>query len=109
MGFRMMKIPARNWLLPLTAALALALSLSTDAFAKPRNEPGRPQNSGQAMPANAPARSPDEAARQAARQYDAAKVLSVKTVQQGNRKVHVVKLLTRDGVVKTVRVPADGR
>lgn len=46
----------------------------------------------------------EEAARQAARQYDA-KVLSARTVQQGKRKVHVIKLLTKEGVVKTVRIP----
>jgi hypothetical protein len=46
----------------------------------------------------------DEAAQQAARQYDA-KVLSAQTVQEGKRRVHVIKLLTKDGVVKTVRVP----
>jgi hypothetical protein len=45
----------------------------------------------------------DEAARQAASQYDA-KVLSAQTVQEGNRRVHVIKLLTKDGVVKTVRI-----
>lgn len=50
----------------------------------------------------------DEAARQAARQHDA-KVLSARTVQQGNRKVHVIKLLTKDGVVKTVRIPVRER
>ncbi len=49
------------------------------------------------------AQSLDEAARQAARQYDA-KVLSAHTEQKGNKKVHVIKLLTRDGVVKTVRI-----
>jgi hypothetical protein len=47
----------------------------------------------------------DEAAQQAARQHDA-KVLSAQTVQEGKRRVHVIKLLTRDGVVKTVRIPA---
>jgi hypothetical protein len=45
----------------------------------------------------------DEAARQAASQHDA-KVLSAQTVQEGNRRVHVIKLLTKDGVVKTVRI-----
>jgi len=45
----------------------------------------------------------DEAARQAARQHNA-KVLSAHTVQQGNQRVHVIKLLTEKGVVKTVRV-----
>jgi len=45
----------------------------------------------------------DQAARQAAKQYDA-KVLSARTVQEGDSKVHVIKLLTRDGVVRTVRI-----
>ena len=56
-----------------------------------------------AMPADA-ARNKEQAAREAARQYDA-KVLSVKEQKQGNSSVYVVKLLTKDGVVKTVRVP----
>jgi len=46
----------------------------------------------------------EEAAQQAARQNDA-KVLSARTVEQGDRRVHEIKLLTKDGVVKTVRVP----
>ncbi len=55
------------------------------------------------------AQSLEEAARQAARQYDA-KVLSARTVQEGNRRVHVIKLLTKDGVVKVVRITVrDGR
>jgi outer membrane lipoprotein-sorting protein len=57
-----------------------------------------------AMSAGAWAQSLDEAAQQAARQYNA-KVLSAQTVQEGNRRVHVIKLLTKDGVVKTVRIP----
>jgi cell division protein YceG involved in septum cleavage len=50
----------------------------------------------------------DEAARQAARQYNA-KVLSARTVQEGNKSVHVIRLLTKDGVVKTVRVTVKKR
>jgi uncharacterized membrane protein YkoI len=57
-----------------------------------------------AVPAVAFAQSLEEAARQAARQYDA-KVLSARTIKQGNRQVHEIKLLTKNGVVKTVRVP----
>lgn len=49
------------------------------------------------------AQSLDEAASQAAKQHNA-KVLSAHTEQKGNKRVHVIKLLTRDGVVKTVRV-----
>lgn len=55
------------------------------------------------MPVSAFAISLNEAAQQAARQNDA-KVLSAKTVQKGNNRVHEIKLLTRDGVVKTVRI-----
>lgn len=55
------------------------------------------------MPVSAYAITLQEAARQAARQNDA-KVLSAKTIQQGDRRIHEIKLLTRDGVVKTVRI-----
>ena len=56
-----------------------------------------------AMPAALCAQTLDEAAKQAARQYNA-KVLSARTVQEDNKSVHVIKLLTEDGVVKTVRI-----
>ena len=55
------------------------------------------------MPVAAFAISLDEAAQQAARQNDA-KVLSARTVEKGGRRVHEIKLLTKDGVVKTVRI-----
>jgi len=55
------------------------------------------------MPVSAFAITLEEAARQAASQNDA-KVLSAKTVQRGDKRVHEIKLLTRDGVVKTVRI-----
>lgn len=57
-----------------------------------------------AVPAASFAQSLEEAARQAARQHDA-KVLSARTVTQGNQRVHEIKLLTKDGRVKTVRIP----
>ncbi len=50
----------------------------------------------------------DEAARQAARQHDA-KVLSAHTVEEGKKRVHVIKILTSKGVVKTVRVTVRDR
>ena len=50
----------------------------------------------------------DEAARQAALQHDA-KVLSAHTVEEGKKRVHVIKLLTSKGVVKTVRVTVRDR
>jgi uncharacterized membrane protein YkoI len=48
----------------------------------------------------------EEAARQAARQYDA-KVISARTVTVNGQRVHEIKVLTKDGVVKTVRIPED--
>ena len=56
------------------------------------------------IPVSAFAISLDEAAQQAARQNNA-KVLSARTVQKGDSRVHEIKLLTRNGVVKTVRIP----
>lgn len=68
-------------LLTLLMAVMLALSWPSTAFAQTK----------------------EQAARDAARQYDA-KVLSVKEQKQGQDTVYVIKLLTKDGVVKTVRV-----
>lgn len=56
------------------------------------------------LPLTVFAQSLDQAAGEAARQYDA-KVLSAHTEQKGDREVHVIKLLTRDGVVRVVRIP----
>lgn len=50
----------------------------------------------------------NEAARRAAKQNDA-KVLSARTVKQGNNRIHEIKLLTKKGVVKTVRIPENSR
>ena len=71
----------KKWLLHIALASILALAATADVWAQ----------------------SLDEAASQAARQYQA-KVLSARTVQEGDKRVHVIKLLTKDGVVKTVRV-----
>jgi cell division protein YceG involved in septum cleavage len=60
------------------------------------------------VPAVSLAQTLAEAARQAARQHDA-KVLSAHTVQQGKKRVHVIKLLTRNGVVKTIRITEQER
>ena len=73
-----MKRVLRHWLF----ILVLALALPTDAFAI----------------------SLQDAARQAARQYNA-KVLSARTVTRGSKRIHEIKLLTKKGVVKTVRIP----
>ena len=73
---------------PLTIALLAALLLAA------------------AAPAHA-AKNKQDAARQAARQNNDAKVLSVKEQKQGKNEEYRVKVLTKDGVVKTVRVPKD--
>lgn len=49
----------------------------------------------------------EEAARKAAKQYDG-KVLSARTVRRQGKRIHEIKLVTRKGVVKTVRIP-EGR
>jgi hypothetical protein len=56
------------------------------------------------VPADAFAVTLQEAARQAARQYNA-KVLSARTVSRGNKRIHEIKVLTKKGVVRTVRIP----
>ncbi len=76
-------------LLPLTrllSALLLALSLAAAAFAM----------------------SLQEAAERVARQHDA-QVVSAHTTEEHGRRVHVIRILTRDGVVRTIRVPAERR
>jgi thiamine monophosphate kinase len=71
----------KKWLMPIAFVSALTLAAATNAWAQTL----------------------DEAASQAARQYNA-KVLSAHTVQEGDKRVHVIRLLTKDGVVKTVRI-----
>lgn len=46
-----------------------------------------------------------EVAERVARQHDA-KVVSARVVERNGRKIYVIRILTRDGVVKTIRVPA---
>jgi len=48
----------------------------------------------------------EEAAERVARQYDA-KVVSARTEERNGRRIHLIRILTREGVVRTVRVPAD--
>ena len=56
------------------------------------------------LPLSALAISLGEAAKRAAQQNNA-KVLSARTIKQGNERIHEIKLLTKKGVVKTVRIP----
>ncbi|MDX1459533.1 MAG: hypothetical protein R3348_00560 [Xanthomonadales bacterium] len=72
----------KQYLLTMLIAMSLALAAPTAAYAQ----------------------SLQEAARMAARQYNA-KVLSARTINRGKQRIHEIKLLTKDGVVKTVRIP----
>lgn len=49
----------------------------------------------------------EEAARRVAEEYDA-RVVSAHTIERDGRRIHVIRIVTKDGVVRTVRVPADG-
>jgi hypothetical protein len=60
------------------------------------------------LPVTASAVKLDDAAKQEARKNNA-KVLSAKTVNQGNKRQHEIKLLTNKGVVKTVKVPDNSK
>jgi len=45
-----------------------------------------------------------QAARQVAKQYDG-KVVAARTVEQNGRRIHIIRVVTKQGVVKTVRIP----
>lgn len=47
-----------------------------------------------------------EVAERVARENDA-KVVSAREVERDGRRWYVIRILTRDGVVRTIRVPAD--
>jgi len=47
-----------------------------------------------------------EAAERVARQYDA-RVVSAKTIERNGRRVHEIRFVTRERVVRTVFIPAD--
>ncbi|GAB4184181.1 MAG: hypothetical protein Tsb002_06930 [Wenzhouxiangellaceae bacterium] len=47
----------------------------------------------------------EQAVRQVAAQYNG-RVISAQTVKQGGKQVHVIRVLTESGKVKTVRIPA---
>lgn len=49
-----------------------------------------------------------EVAERVARQHDG-KVIAAREVQRNGRRFYEIRILTRDGVVRTIRVPADDR
>ncbi len=79
---RIMKSLITKWVTPLISTSILALLLAATPLQ---------------------AQTLEEAARQAARQYNA-RVISARTERKGEHRVHVIKLVTKDGMVKTVRI-----
>jgi hypothetical protein len=49
-----------------------------------------------------------EVAERVAREHNA-KVVSARVVERGGQRFYVIRILTRDGVIRTIRVPAGGR
>ena len=50
-----------------------------------------------------------EASERVARQHDA-RVVSARTIETSDgRRIHVIRIVTREGVVRTIRVPVDSR
>lgn len=45
-----------------------------------------------------------EAVERARRQYNG-RIVSAETIVRGNREIHVIKILTGDGKVKTIQIP----
>ncbi len=50
----------------------------------------------------------EEVAERVARQHDA-QVVSAREVERNGQRIYVIRILTRDGVVRTIRVPARDR
>lgn len=48
-----------------------------------------------------------EVAERVARQNDA-RVVSARVIERNGRRFYEIRIMTRDGVVRTIRVPADG-
>jgi hypothetical protein len=49
-----------------------------------------------------------EVAERVAREHNA-KVVSARVVERGGQRFYVIRILTRDGVIRTIRVPAGDR
>lgn len=100
-----------NQTLRLAAALLLALVLGLAASPVPAHAAGP----GSALPPQATGLaavrdevSLSEAVSRVKREYGG-RILEAETREQNGRRVHVIKVLTREGRVRTVRIPAGDR
>jgi uncharacterized membrane protein YkoI len=94
-----------KWLLP-----ALLLLMGGTAAAGPRfaGDDNRYGVSANLLVAQSDGPSLDEAVEQVRRQYNG-RIVSAETRISGGREMHHIKVLTKDGKVKTVRIPGRTR
>jgi uncharacterized membrane protein YkoI len=92
----------RGWLLAVWLLWLAAVPYTASAydFSDLSNQFAHPQSSDQSRGISL-----DEAIARARREADG-KVISAETVRQGNRSVHRIKILTRDGRVRRLRYDA---
>jgi uncharacterized membrane protein YkoI len=100
-----------NQILRLAASLLFALVLGAAASAAPAQAAGPgsvlpPQSAGLAAVQDEVSLS--EAVARVKREYGG-RILEAETREQNGRRVHVIKVLTREGRVRTVRIPAGDR
>ncbi len=93
----------------LSAVLLLAAGSAQAMQGAPAgNGAGVVAGSGPAVPAGGSVRaciSLEQAVRRVRKQYGG-RIISAETRGSGDRRVHVIKVLTDDGTVRTVRIPA---
>lgn len=89
--------------LPKFLLLAAALAAAPLALAERPDRPPRAAESARVL-AQQDGPSLAEAVERVRRQYRG-RIVSAETHVSGNREVHVIKVLTEDGKVKTVRIP----
>lgn len=94
----------------LTTCILLGLAVSTQAVPMQRDAGSGPMQSlsGEDAPGLATfqggGKTLAQAVEQVRRQYGG-RIVSAETVRNGGRETHIIKVLTDDGKVKTVRVP----
>ncbi|MEX0977005.1 MAG: hypothetical protein WDZ50_07905 [Woeseia sp.] len=89
----------------LSAAPALLLADRPGALVRQAQVPGEQRF----MIAQSNGPSLGEAVEQVRRQYNNGRIVSAETRMSGNREMHVIKVLTDDGKVKTERIPGRSR
>lgn len=92
----------RMLLLSTTLMLVLALAAAPAVLADP---PGRPPADGRFFVVQEDGLTLNEAVEMVRRRCNNCRIVSAETRRNGNREVHIIKVLTEDGKVRTERVP----